>query len=53
MNLWQQADGAQLIALSILIPFIGALLVIATGRWPNLREAVTGLQLRWGTVQGD
>lgn len=41
MNLWQGFEPAQLIALSIIIPFIGALLVIATGKSPNLREAVT------------
>ena len=41
MNLWQWADPSQLITLSILIPFIGALLVIATGKYPNLRETVT------------
>ena len=41
MNLWQFLEPSQLIALSILIPFVGALLVIATGKIPNLREAVT------------
>ncbi|MFY0641253.1 MAG: monovalent cation/H+ antiporter subunit D family protein [Bermanella sp.] len=41
MNFWQWADPSQLIALSILVPFIGALAVIATGKYPNLREAVT------------
>ena len=41
MNLWQWADPSQLITLSILIPFIGALLVIATGKYPNLRETIT------------
>lgn len=41
MNLWQGVEPSQLITLSILIPFIGALLVIATGKIPNLREAVT------------
>jgi len=41
MNLWQSVDPSQLITLSILVPFIGALLVIATGKIPNLREAVT------------
>jgi len=41
MNLWQGVEPSQLITLSIVIPFIGALLVIATGKIPNLREAVT------------
>ena len=41
MNLWQAIEPSNLIALSILVPFVGALLVVATGRWPNLREAVT------------
>jgi len=41
MNLWQSVEPSQLISLSILIPFIGALLVVATGKNPNLREAVT------------
>lgn len=41
MNLWQGVEPSQLIGLSILVPFIGALLVIATGKIPNLREAVT------------
>ncbi|TNC81195.1 MAG: cation:proton antiporter [Oleiphilus sp.] len=41
MNLWQGFEPGQLIALSILVPFIGALLVVATGKTPNLRETVT------------
>jgi multicomponent Na+:H+ antiporter subunit D len=41
MNLWQGVEPSQLISLSILIPFIGALLVVASGKNPNLREAVT------------
>ncbi|GAA3916065.1 monovalent cation/H+ antiporter subunit D family protein [Litoribacillus peritrichatus] len=41
MNLWQGVEPSQLITLSILVPFIGALLVIATGKIPNLRETVT------------
>lgn len=41
MNLWQGIEPSQLISLSILLPFVGALLVIATGKSPNLREAVT------------
>ncbi len=41
MNLWTGVDPAQLITLSILIPLVGALLVVATGKSPNLREAVT------------
>lgn len=41
MNLWQGVEPSQLISLSIVVPLIGALLVIATGKIPNLREAVT------------
>lgn len=41
MNLWQGIEPSQLISLSILVPFIGSLLVIATGKMPNVREAVT------------
>jgi len=41
MNLWQGIEPSQLISLSILLPFVGALLVIATGKSPNLRESVT------------
>jgi multicomponent Na+:H+ antiporter subunit D len=41
MNLWQGVEPSQLISLSILIPFIGALLVVASGKNPNLREAIT------------
>ncbi len=41
MNVWAGIEPNQLISLSILVPFIGALLVVATGKIPNLREAVT------------
>ena len=41
MNIWQWLEPSQLIPLSILVPFIGALLVQATGKIPNLREVVT------------
>ncbi|OUS23493.1 cation:proton antiporter [Gammaproteobacteria bacterium 45_16_T64] len=41
MNLWQGVEPSQLITLSILVPLVGALLVIATGKIPNLRESVT------------
>lgn len=41
MNLWQGLAPSQLITLAILVPFVGALLVLATGKRPNLREAVT------------
>ncbi len=41
MNLWQGLEPSTLISLSILVPFIGAILVIITGKTPNLREAVT------------
>ena len=40
MNLGLLAPGT-LVALLILTPLIGALLVSLTGRWPNLRETVT------------
>ncbi|WP_286235472.1 monovalent cation/H+ antiporter subunit D family protein [Thalassotalea sediminis] len=41
MNLWQNLEPSQLIGLSILIPFIGALLVVAAGKYPNVRETIT------------
>jgi len=41
MNLWQGLAPSQLIVLAVLVPFVGALLVAATGKKPNLREAVT------------
>ncbi|MDO6428319.1 monovalent cation/H+ antiporter subunit D family protein [Thalassotalea sp. 1_MG-2023] len=41
MNLWQNIDPSLLISLSILVPFIGSLLVIAAGKLPNLRETIT------------
>lgn len=41
MNLWQGIAPSQLISLAILVPLLGAFLVIATGKRPNLREAVT------------
>lgn len=41
MNLWQGLAPSTLVSLSILVPFVGALLVVAGGKWPNLREAVT------------
>lgn len=41
MNFWQSVEPSQLISLSILVPLVGALLVIVTGKIPNLREAVT------------
>ena len=34
-------SGAQLIALALLVPAVGAALVALAGRWPNLREAAT------------
>ena len=41
MNLWHSIEPSQLICLSILVPLVGALLVVATGKSPNLREAIT------------
>jgi multicomponent Na+:H+ antiporter subunit D len=41
MNLWQSVDPSHLISLAILVPLIGALLVVITGKAPNLRESVT------------
>jgi len=34
-------SGAQLIAAALLVPAVGAALIAAAGRWPNLRETVT------------
>lgn len=41
MNLWHGLEPSQLITLSIALPFIGALLVIAAGKIPTLRESIT------------
>lgn len=41
MNLWQGIEPSQLISLSICVPFIGALLIVACAKKPNLREAIT------------
>lgn len=41
MNLWQGLDPSLLISLSILVPFVGAFLLVVCGKIPNLREAVT------------
>lgn len=41
MNIWQGIEPSQLILLSILIPFIGSLLLIPAGKHPNLREAIS------------
>lgn len=41
MNLWQGVEPSSLILLSIIVPLIGAALIVATGKTPNLREAVT------------
>lgn len=41
MNLWSALDPSSLITLSILIPLMGAGLVLVTGKSPNLREAVS------------
>lgn len=41
MNLWQGVEPDQLIALSILVPLMGALLIAASGKRPNIREAMT------------
>ena len=30
-----------LLAVALLLPIAGALLIAATGKWPNVREAVT------------
>jgi len=35
-------DASQAIALSLLVPASGALLIACAGRWPNLREGITG-----------
>lgn len=36
-------EASNLIALALLVPATGALLIAGSGRWPNLREAVTGV----------
>jgi multicomponent Na+:H+ antiporter subunit D len=41
MNFWTFFDPSQLISLSILLPLVGSMLVVATGKSPNLRETVT------------
>lgn len=41
MNLWTALDPSQLISLSIIVPLIGATLIVATGKSPNLRETIT------------
>lgn len=41
MNLWQGFAPSTLIMLSILVPLIGALLVLVTGKSANVREGVT------------
>lgn len=39
MNIWSALEPSQLINLSIIVPLIGAVLVILLGKYPNLREA--------------
>lgn len=41
MNIWSTLDSSTLINLSILIPLLGAGLLVAAGKFPNLREAIT------------
>lgn len=41
MNLWSALDPAQLINLTILVPLIGAALVVALAKQPNLRETAS------------
>ncbi len=41
MNLWQFVEPSMLVNLAIVVPVIGALLLIAAGNYPNLRESVT------------
>ena len=41
MNMWSSFEPSTLITLSILVPLMGAFLVLITGKTPNLREAVT------------
>ena len=41
MNIWSALEPSQLINLSILVPLIGAILVILLGNKPNLREAAS------------
>lgn len=41
MNIWSALTAAELINLAIILPLIGAALVIALGKHPNLREAAS------------
>ncbi len=41
MNIWSALDPSQLINLTILVPLIGAALVVLSAKHPNLRETVS------------
>jgi len=41
MNIWSAIEPSQLINLTIMVPLIGAVLVLLLGKQPNLREAVS------------
>ena len=41
MNLWSALEPSQLINLTIIVPLIGALLVVLLGKQPNIREAAS------------
>jgi len=41
MNLWSALEPSQLINLTIIVPLIGAALVVLLGKQPNLREAAS------------
>ncbi|WP_394173641.1 proton-conducting transporter transmembrane domain-containing protein [Thalassotalea litorea] len=41
MNIWSALEPSLLINLTIIVPLIGAVLVVLTGKYPNLRETVS------------
>lgn len=41
MNIWSALEPSLLINLTIIVPLIGAALVVLTGKYPNLRETVS------------
>ncbi|WP_394132365.1 proton-conducting transporter membrane subunit [Shewanella maritima] len=41
MNIWSALEPAQLINLAIVVPLIGAALVVLLGKYPNLRETAS------------
>ncbi len=41
MNIWSALEPSQLINLTIIVPLIGAALVVVLGKYPNLRETAS------------